>query len=237
VRRLLIGIAGGTASGKTLVAQRLYEELGSDKVRILKLDSYYRDLSGLGPAERRRRNFDHPDAFEMDLLWEHLKVLLEGGTVEVPIYDFKRHVRSSKTLPAGGEQIFILEGILVLMDPFLRQLMDIRVYIDADPDIRVLRRIRRDVEFRARSIESVLDQYEKSVRPMHVQFVEPSKRFADIIIPGGGHNTVAIDLLKVKIASLIHEDGPARDRTKASGKARGKAKDVARRRERPRREP
>lgn len=202
-RRLLIGIAGGTASGKTLVAQRLNEGLGSDKVLIIKLDSYYRDLSNLPVAERQEQNFDHPDAFEMDLLREHLRVLLEGGNVQVPVYDFKRHIRKKKTITAGGQQIYILEGIMVLVDPFLRQLMDIRVYIDADPDVRLLRRVRRDVRFRARSIESILDQYEGSVQPMHVQFVEPSKRYADIIIPGGGMNVVAVDLLKVKIQSLL----------------------------------
>jgi uridine kinase len=206
-RRLLIGIAGGTASGKTLVGQRLCEGLGSDKVLIIKLDSYYRDLSHLPPAERREMNFDHPDAFEMDLLREHLRILLEGGTIQVPVYDFKRHIRKKKTVTAGGQQIYILEGIMVLVDPFLRQLMDIRVYIDADPDVRLMRRVRRDVKFRGRNIDSVLGQYESSVHPMHVQFVEPSKRYADIIIPGGGHNTVAVDLLKVKIQSLLDENG------------------------------
>jgi uridine kinase len=221
-RRILIGIAGGTASGKTLVAQRLYEDLGSKKVRILKLDSYYKDLSHLPPAERRRQNFDHPDAFEMELLRQHLKILLEGGRVEVPVYDFRRHVRLKRTVKAGGEQIFILEGIMVLVDPFLRELMDIRVYIDADPDIRLLRRIRRDVESRGRTIESVLEQYERSVRPMHIQFVEPSKRYADIIIPGGGMNNVAIDLLKVKIQSLLQEGEAAGSDAKGTSQGRRK---------------
>jgi uridine kinase len=217
VRRILIGIAGGTASGKTLVAQRLFEDLGSKKVRILKLDSYYCDLSHIPLEERPKRNFDHPDAFEMGLLREHLKVLLEGGAVRVPVYDFKRHVRMKKTLPAGGEQIFILEGILVLVDPFLRQLMDIRVFIDADADVRILRRIRRDLRSRGRTLGSVLDQYEQSVRPMYVQFVEPSRRYADIIVPGGGHNEVAIDLLKVKIQSLLAESETERSSAEGSG--------------------
>ncbi|MBD3335446.1 MAG: uridine kinase [Candidatus Eisenbacteria bacterium] len=212
-RRILIGIAGGTASGKTLVAERLNEDLRSKKVRILKLDSYYRDLSHMPPDERRRQNFDHPDAFEMDLLRQHLKVLLEGGRVQVPVYDYARHIRKRNTVPAGGEQIFILEGILVLVDPFLRELMDIRVFIDADPDVRLMRRIRRDVKMRGRTIASILDQYEGTVRPMYMQFVDPSKRYADIIVPGGGHNEVAVDLLKVKIRSLLSgEDGiPARE--------------------------
>ncbi|MBU1700130.1 MAG: uridine kinase [Candidatus Eisenbacteria bacterium] len=222
-RRILIGIAGGTASGKTLVAQRLDDELGSKKVRILKLDSYYRDISHLSKGERSRQNFDHPDAFEMSLLREHLKILLEGGKVQVPVYDFSKHMRLKNTVVAGGEQIFILEGILVLEDPFLRQLMDIRVFIDADADIRLLRRIRRDVKLRGRTITSILDQYEQSVRPMYMQFIDPSKRYADIIVPGGGMNEVAIDLLKVKIQSLLAQ-GEAEERAARAKQSANKKK-------------
>jgi uridine kinase len=202
-RRILIGIAGGSASGKTLVAERITGELGSRKIVILKQDSYYRDIAHLPIEERRRQNFDHPDAFDRELLAEQLRVLLQGGAVEMPVYDFKRHLRLKKTIPIAGCRILIVEGILILDDPILRALMDIKVYIDTDADIRLLRRIRRDVTERGRTLESVIEQYNGTVRPMHLQFVDPSKRFADIIIPEGGHNEVAIDLLVTKIRSIL----------------------------------
>jgi uridine kinase len=202
-RRILIGIAGGSASGKTLVAERITGELGSRKVVILKQDSYYRDISHLPLEGRRRQNFDHPDAFDRELLAEQLRVLLQGGAVRMPVYDFKRHLRLKKTIPIAGCRILIVEGILILDDPVLRALMDIRVYIDTDADIRLLRRIQRDVTERGRTLESVIEQYNGTVRPMHLQFVDPSKRFADIIIPEGGHNEVAIDLLVTKIRSIL----------------------------------
>jgi len=202
-RRVLIGVAGGSASGKTLVAQRVTEQLGSRKVVIIKQDSYYRDLEDLPIGERSRQNFDHPDAFDRELLAEHLRLLLEGGAIRVPVYDFKRHLRTRRTRRVAGCQIIIIEGILILDDPLLRALMDIKVYIDTDADIRLLRRIQRDVTERGRTLESVIAQYESTVRPMHMQFVEPSKRYADVIIPEGGHNTVAIDLLVTKIRALL----------------------------------
>lgn len=202
-RRVLIGVAGGSASGKTMVAERVTEELGSRKIVIIKQDSYYRDLSPLSLAERRKQNFDHPDAFDRELLLEHLRVLLEGGIVRMPVYDFKRHRRMKKTIRISGYRIVILEGILILDDPLVRALMDIKVYIDTDSDVRLMRRIRRDVSERGRTLTSVLDQYEQSVRPMHLQFVEPSKRYADIIIPEGGRNEVAIDLLVTKVRSIL----------------------------------
>ncbi len=202
-RRILIGIAGGSASGKTMVAERITGELGSRKVVILKQDSYYRDISHLPLEERRRQNFDHPDAFDRELLAEQLRVLLQGGAVRMPVYDFKRHLRLKKTIPIAGCRILIVEGILILDDPVLRALMDIKVYIDTDADIRLLRRIQRDVTERGRTLESVIEQYNGTVRPMHLQFVDPSKRFADVIIPEGGHNEVAIDLLVTKIRSIL----------------------------------
>ncbi len=202
-RRVLIGLAGGTASGKTVVADRISAELGSRKVALLKQDSYYADLRHLPLAERKKENFDHPDAFDRGLLYTHLRRLLEGSAIEVPVYDFKRHLRKKNTIPISGCQIIILEGILILDDPTLRALMDIKVYIDTDPDIRLLRRIQRDVADRGRTLASVLDQYVNSVRPMHLQFVEPSKRYADVIIPEGGYNTVAIDLLVTKIRTIL----------------------------------
>jgi uridine kinase len=210
-RRVLIGVAGGSASGKTMVAERVTAELGSRKVAIIKQDSYYRDISHLPLEERRAQNFDHPDAFDRQLLHQHLRVLLEGGPIQMPVYDFRRHLRLKKTIPVTGCRIIMVEGILILDDPLLRALMDIKVYIDTDADVRLIRRIRRDVTARGRTLESVLDQYDRSVRPMHLQFVEPSKRYADVIIPEGGHNEVAIDLLVTKVRSIL-EAGARRGR-------------------------
>lgn len=204
-RAVLIGIAGGSASGKTLVASRIWESLGTDRVLIVKQDSYYRDLSQLSPAERARQNFDHPDAFDASLLLDHLHTLLEGGYVEEPIYDFTEHRRLPETRRVGGVPVIVLEGILILSDQRLRDLMDIKVYVETDADVRLLRRVRRDVGERGRTVISVLHQYERSVRPMHLQFVEPSKRYADIIIPEGGNNKVAVDLLRTKIAAVLME--------------------------------
>lgn len=202
-RGILIGIAGGSGSGKTLVAETIDKELGSDKVTIIKQDSYYKDLSNLPYEERAKQNFDHPDAFDMPLLRDHLERLLCGEEIKRPIYDFTQHRRSTQTESIGPHLVIVLEGILILDDPELRRMMDIKVFIDTDPDVRLIRRLRRDLNERGRKIESVIDQYEKSVRPMHLQFVEPSKRYADIIITEGGHNVVAIDLLKTKIRSLL----------------------------------
>ncbi|MCX5801899.1 MAG: uridine kinase [Candidatus Eisenbacteria bacterium] len=202
-RGILIGIAGGSGSGKTLVADTIDKELGSDKVTIIKQDSYYKDLSHLPYEERSKQNFDHPDAFDMLLLRDHLERLLRGDEIERPIYDFTQHRRSLQKEKMGPHLVIVLEGILILDDSELRRMMDIKVFIDTDPDVRLIRRLRRDLNERGRKIESIIDQYEKSVRPMHLQFVEPSKRYADIIITEGGHNIVAIDLLKTKIRSLL----------------------------------
>jgi uridine kinase len=202
-RGILIGIAGGSGSGKTLVSDTIYRELGSDKVVIIKQDSYYKDLYPLPYEERCRQNFDHPDAFDMPLLRDQMQKLLHGEEIQQPVYDFTQHRRTEETIAIGPHVVIVLEGILILDDPYLRDLMDIKVFIDTDPDIRFIRRLRRDLNERGRTIESIIDQYENSVRPMHLQFVEPSKRYADIIIPQGGHNVVAIDLLKTKIRSLL----------------------------------
>jgi len=202
-RGILIGIAGGSGSGKTLVAETIDRELGSEKVTIIKQDSYYKDLSHLPYEERARQNFDHPDAFDMPLLRDHLDKLLHGAEIERPVYDFTQHRRSLQTEKIGPHLVIVLEGILILDDSELRKMMDIKVFIDTDADVRLIRRLRRDLLERGRKIESILDQYEQSVRPMHLQFVEPSKRYADIIITEGGYNVVAIDLLKTKIRSLL----------------------------------
>lgn len=204
---ILIGIAGGSGSGKTLVAKRIFDELGSDKVIIIQQDSYYKDLGHLTLEERKKQNFDHPDAFDHQFLIAQLKDLLAGKSIDQSVYDYTIHSRKNETRRIGEHVIIVLEGILILHDAELRKLMDIKVYVDTDDDVRLIRRIRRDVTERGRSLESILDQYENSVRPMQLQFVEPTKRYADIIIPEGGYNLVAIDLLKTKIQALLKERG------------------------------
>jgi len=205
-RGILIGIAGGSGSGKTLVSKRIVEDLGSDRVIIIQQDSYYKDLSHLPLEERAKRNFDHPESIDTEMLIEQMNGLLHGKCIDQPIYDFAVHAHKPEPRRIGPHSIIVLEGILILDDPRLREMLDIKVYVDTDSDVRLLRRLRRDVKERGRSVESVLEQYEKSVRPMHLQFVEPTKRYADIIIPEGGHNLVAIDLLKTKIRALLNEN-------------------------------
>ena len=206
-KRILIGIAGGSGSGKTLVARTIVRDLGSSRVAIVDQDSYYRDLDDIPLADRDLRNFDHPDAFDNDLLKRHVRDLLDGKTVQQPIYDYTRHARLKETRAVGDHAVIVLEGILIFVDEELRDLMDIKVFIDADADIRLMRRIERDVKERGRAIETILRQYQATVRPMHLQFVEPSKRYADLIVPEGGFNRVAIDLMKVKIKDLLRERG------------------------------
>ena len=206
-RRILIGIAGGSGSGKTLVARNIVRELGSDRVVIIDQDSYYRNLEDIPFRDRESRNFDHPDAFDNDLLKHHMRELLVGHEVEQPIYDYTEHRRLDETRHIGDHLVFVLEGILIFVDPELRVMMDIKLFVDADPDVRFIRRMRRDLVERGRSVDSIVRQYEESVRPMHMQFVEPSKRYADLIIPEGGHNKVAIDLVKTKIRELLRERG------------------------------
>lgn len=204
-RGILIGIAGGSGSGKTLVAKNIYSDLGSDKVVRLCQDSYYKDLSRLSETERHAQNFDHPAAIDSELLIAQLMALLRGESIRQPIYDFVTHTRKDEYVEIGPHLIIVLEGILILDNPDLRELMDIKIYVDTDPDIRLLRRLRRDILERGRTMETVIQQYEESVRPMHLQFVEPSKRYADLIIPEGGYNKVAVDLIKTKIEALLRE--------------------------------
>ena len=204
-RNILIGIAGGSGSGKTLVARSIIRDLGSTRVAIIDQDSYYRDLDDIPIADRDLRNFDHPDAFDNELLKQHIRQLSEGKSIEQPIYDYTRHARLRETKTIGDHVVIVLEGILIFVDEELREMMDIKLFIDADADIRLVRRIERDVRERGRAIESILRQYQATVRPMHLQFVEPSKRYADLIVPEGGHNRVAIDLMKVKIKDLLRE--------------------------------
>jgi len=202
-RGILIGIAGGTGAGKTLVAQSIAQDLGSDSVLLIEQDSYYKDLHHIPLGERENRNFDHPDAFDRDLLRQHLEKLLVGEEVDMPAYDMRSHTRVGQPIRVRGRRILLLDGLLVLEDTALRHLMDIKIYVDADPDIRFIRRLKRDLTERGRTLDQAIRQYESSVRPMHLQFVEPSKRYADLVIPEGGYNFVAIDLLKTKIRSLL----------------------------------
>lgn len=206
-RRILIGIAGGSGSGKTLVARTIVRELGSDRVVIMDQDSYYKNLEDIPMRDRETRNFDHPDAFDNDLLRRHVRELLAGRPIDQPVYDYSAHRRLPETRHVGEHDVIVLEGILIFTDPELLALMDIKLFIDADADVRFIRRLRRDLIERGRSADSIIRQYEESVRPMHLQFVEPSKRHADVIIPEGGHNKVAIDLMKSKIRELLRERG------------------------------
>ena len=192
---LVLGIAGGTASGKTTVARKIVAAVHASKVAFLEQDAYYRDLSDVPMEERRQFNFDHPDAFDVEKLVTHLTALREGRAIEMPIYDFAAHTPAAQTARVEPAPVVIIEGILVLAIEPVRRLLDLKVFVDTDDDVRVLRRIERDVRDRGRTLSSVVEQYFRTVRPMHLGFVEPSKRFADIIIPHGGSNDVAIDLV------------------------------------------
>jgi uridine kinase len=200
---LVIGIAGGTGSGKTTVARTIAAALPSEHIAYLEFDAYYRDRPDLTYEDRCKLNFDHPDSLEVELLVEHIVALKAGRGVDVPIYDFKTHRRFEESRRAEPAHVVIVEGILTFVDERLRQQLDMKIFVDTDPDIRVFRRIRRDMEHRGRSFESVREQYYKTVRPMHLQFVEPSKRWADLIIPEGGNNRVALDLIVVKLKSVL----------------------------------
>jgi uridine kinase len=207
---MIIGIAGGTGSGKTTVANRILESVSRDEVVFLQQDSYYRDLDQMPLDYRRKVNFDHPDAIDNDLLVEHVRALKAGSAVELPVYDFKNHARLAETLHMEPRPIIIIEGILVFNDQRLLDEMDIKVYVDTPDDIRFIRRLRRDVAERGRTAESVIEQYLATVRPMHMQFVEPSKRAADVIIPEGGHNLVSIALISGRIRERLADARAAR---------------------------
>ena len=203
---VVIGIAGGSGSGKTTVQRRVMERFGSRRIALLDHDAYYRDLAHLEPEQRARFNFDHPDALETDLLVDHLDRLLVGEPVEKPTYSFETHRRLPETETVEPRPVILVDGILVLAEPALRVRMDVKLFVDAAPDVRLMRRIERDLHERGRSIESVLEQYRRTVRPMHLEFVEPSKRHADVIIPRGGRNEVAIDMVLARVQSLLDLD-------------------------------
>jgi uridine kinase len=203
VSPVVIGVAGGTGSGKTTIVEEIIRVLGDDQVTVIQHDFYYKDRSHVPPSEREKINYDHPDALETALLAQHLHELREGCPVEIPIYDFATHTRKPIIRTVHPRKVIILEGILILVDESLRQLMDIKVFVDTDADTRFIRRLQRDMTERARTMESVIHQYVSTVKPMHLEFVEPSKRYADIIIPEGGYNQVAVDMLITKIKSII----------------------------------
>jgi uridine kinase len=205
VKPVVIGIAGGTGSGKTTVANVILERVGADSIAFLAHDAYYKDLRHLNPAQRRVVNFDHPDSLETELLVTHLRTLREWKAVEVPIYDFTTHSRTDKNLKIEPSPVILVEGILIFAEPILRDMFDMKIFVDTPPDIRFIRRLQRDIQERGRSVESVIHQYETTVRPMHLEFVEPSKRVADVIIPEGGLNTVAMDMVVARIESLLSD--------------------------------
>ena len=200
---VVIGVAGGTGSGKTTVANEILQRVGADHVAYIPHDAYYRDLSHLSLHQRTQVNFDHPDSLETELLVEHLKALRAGHAVEIPIYDFTTHTRTQQTRPVEPAPVILVEGILIFAEPALRELFDVKLYVDTDADVRFIRRLRRDVEERGRSVESVCEQYLATVRPMHLEFAEPSKRHADVIIPEGGFNEIAIEMIAARIGGML----------------------------------
>lgn len=198
---LIIGVAGGSGSGKTTVVSTISKTLGANKHLLLQHDSYYRDLKHLPFEERIKHNFDHPASLETELLIRHINALAEGYPIEVPQYDFAKHIRKEKTTSVTPKEVILVDGILIFSEPELLKLMDVKIFVDTDDDIRLLRRLKRDINERGRSVESVMEQYQKFVRPMHLEFVQPSKRYADVIIPRGGKNKVALDM----VLALINE--------------------------------
>jgi len=202
---LVIGVAGGSGSGKTTVVRRIVESLDEARVTVLEHDRYYRDRNDLRLEDRASLNYDHPDSLETDLLVRHVQELREGRSVQVPVYDFTRHARVPSMQTVTASRALIVEGILIYTDAALRALMDIKVFVDTDDDTRFIRRLQRDTSDRGRTMQSVIDQYLSTVKPMHLEFVEPSKRYADIIVPQGGHNAVAIDMLLRLIRGLATE--------------------------------
>jgi uridine kinase len=211
MKPLIIGIAGGTGSGKSTVARKVAESLPEASVAFLEMDAYYRDFRHLTLQQLQHVNWDHPDAFDVELLTAHLAALSRGERVEMPVYEFATHSRSMRTKSIAPADVVVVDGILLLSDAAVRDLCDVKVFVDADADIRLIRRIRRDTAVRGRTMESVLEQYLTTVQPMHLQFVEPSKRYADVIVPRGGSNTVAIEMIVAKIHRRLTARAEARE--------------------------
>jgi len=203
---IVIGIAGGSGSGKTTVANVLLRRVGSHRIAFLAHDAYYRDLGDLPLAQRIEVNFDHPNSLETDLLIQHVRQLKAHQPVDLPIYDFTTHTRTAQTVRIKPQRVILVEGILLYVEKELRDLMDVKIYVDTDADIRFIRRLRRDIAERGRTAERVMEQYLSTVRPMHLEFVEPSKRYADVIIPEGGLNTVALDMVTARIEALLRPE-------------------------------
>jgi uridine kinase len=203
---MIIGISGPSASGKSLLSTTIVREMGTEQVAVISEDSYYKDRSDIPFQERLKINYDHPDALDHDLLIQHLRMLQQGHTVEVPIYDHSMHARTAQTHPVGQHRIIVLEGILLFAEPELRQLMDVKIFMDTPLDICLLRRLKRDIVERQRNLDTVLEQYQSTVRPMYMQFIEPSKRYADIIVPRGGTNRIAIDMIKAKLKERLNNE-------------------------------
>jgi len=199
----VIGIAGGTGSGKTTVARAIVSRVGEERIAFLSHDAYYRDFVDLPKTILDGKNFDHPDSLETELLVRHLKALRQGMVVETPVYDFKVHRRASETRRVEPRKVILVDGILIYVEPELRKLFDVKIFVDTDADIRLIRRIKRDIAERGRTLENVVAQYEATVRPMHLEFVEPSKRYADLIVPEGGENTVALEFLFARLNALL----------------------------------
>jgi uridine kinase len=200
---LVIGIAGGSGSGKTTVAQTILQRVGPDRISFLQHDAYYKDLSGLPPTQRAEINFDHPNSLETELLTKHILQLVNGEPVEVPIYDFSTHSRTKRTFTVQPRGVILVEGILIFTEANLRDLFNVKIFVDTDSDLRFIRRLERDISERGRTMETVVKQYLSTVRPMHLEFVEPSKRYADIIIPEGGFNAAALDMVVARIESML----------------------------------
>ncbi len=208
MKPIIIGVAGGTGSGKTTVSEAILERVGRERITYIQHDSYYKDLSHLPLEERHKINFDHPDALDTNLLVEQLKRLQTGCPVEVPVYDFTTHTRRKETRRVKPRGVTLVEGILIFADKALRDLMDVKIFVDTDADIRFIRRLQRDITERGRTMKAVIRQYLETVRPMHLEFVEPSKRYADIIIPEGGFNVTAIDMVVARVEAMVGRNSP-----------------------------
>ncbi len=214
MKPLIIGVAGGTGSGKSTVARRVAEALPEASVAFIEMDAYYRDFTELTPGELALLNWDHPEAFDIEFLTEHLAALAKGDSIQAPVYEFSTHTRSRETRLIPAADVVVFDGILALADERVREFCDVKVFVDADSDVRLIRRIRRDMSKRGRTLDSILDQYVTTVQPMHLQFVEPSKRYADVIVPRGGKNQVAIDM----IVARIHRDLATRIATRSGAR-------------------